>query len=261
MGRQYEGWTAAQRERVAHRVEQIRHWQIIEGNYSAAPRVTATWFVDAPYQDAGKAYPHRVEDFSALGRWCRGLPGQVIVCENVGAKWLPFKPFRTVKSGLSKRTSHEALWTNSVNDPRVPGMTKPVDALLAELREALKEELRAEVRAELIAELQGGKSPSKAVAVKRASAKPGPKPKTAATASSAALKVKKGVRRSEDDVKQAARVLEIWFRSHPGSRIDQAAADLQVPVKDLQLPVQYMLKAKTLTKKGKLRGTTYSAKG
>jgi len=136
--------------------------------------------------------------------------------------------------------------------------TKPVDSLLAELRETLKEELRAEVRAELIRELQGGKPLSKP-ALSKAPAKPGPKPK-AAPGSNAALKVKKGVRRTEEDVAAAADVLFAWFRVNPGSRIEQASKALGVPVKDLQLPLSKLKEGKRVKSAGKLRGTTYTAK-
>lgn len=259
MGRRYEGWTAAQRERVAQRVGQIRHWRIIEGDYTDAPRVTATWFVDPPYEEAGKHYPHQIQDFSQLGRWCRGLPGQVLVCENVGASWLPFRPFRVVKSGLSKRTSHEALWTNAELPPRLPGMADQIQEILSSLTAAIKEQVRAEVRAELIAELGGGKP-----AAPRG--KPGPKPKAIKARQpegSEVLRVKKGARRTPEEVEQAANVIRQWFKANPESRIDQASAALGVPVKDLQRPVQLLLEQKKLaTVRGtKLRGTKYTVKG
>jgi len=40
-------------------------------------------------------------------------PGQVIVCENSGATWLPFEPFRTIKStpgSRGKGHSSEVIW-------------------------------------------------------------------------------------------------------------------------------------------------------
>jgi hypothetical protein len=127
-----------------------------------------------------------------------------------------------------------------------------VDGIVERLKAEIAIELRPIIRAELIAELQGGGI----VATKK---KPGPKPKGATVSAKVApLKVKKGVRRSAEDVADAARVLGIWLNSNPGSRIDQAAAALQVPVKDLQLPVKFLLKSKKLAKKGKLRGTTYT---
>lgn len=95
-------WGKEIRLRVASQVDRIRHWQVIEGSYEEAPDVTATWFVDPPYQAAGKHYRCSEVDFSALGTWCMTRPGQAIVCENVGADWLPFVPFARIKSNESK---------------------------------------------------------------------------------------------------------------------------------------------------------------
>lgn len=97
-------WGETIRARIARQVSQIRHWRVIEGDYTAAPDVTATWFVDPPYVggvEAGKRQRHylaRVDDYTALGRWTRGRRGLVIVCEQSGADWLPFVPFRGAKS-------------------------------------------------------------------------------------------------------------------------------------------------------------------
>ena len=94
MGSRYEGWNAAQRERVAAQVPIVKHWRIIEGDYTDAPNLTATWFVDPPYSNrAGSYYVHTDVDYAALGSWCQARAGQTIVCENEGATWLPFQPF------------------------------------------------------------------------------------------------------------------------------------------------------------------------
>jgi hypothetical protein len=108
-------WGPRVRLRLAGQVDEIRHWRISEGDWSTAPDIEATWFVDPPYTGAGKYYrfgPDRI-DFATLAEWCRGRRGQVIVCENVGATWLPFRPWRRIKA--SERTggrpfSHEAIW-------------------------------------------------------------------------------------------------------------------------------------------------------
>jgi hypothetical protein len=110
MGRVFEGWSEAQRERVASQVTQIRHWEIIEGDYTLAPNIEATWFIDPPYQVAGSYYVHKRIDYAELAPWCRARQGQVMVCENVGADWLPFKPFTLSKSGPARRVSAEALY-------------------------------------------------------------------------------------------------------------------------------------------------------
>lgn len=107
-------WSPEARNRVASQVAQIAHWRIIEGDYTAAPIVKGTWFVDPPYANkAGKRYPtHRV-DYTRLGAYCRGLKGRVTVCEQEGATWLPFRSFLTMKAteGAKRKPSKEVIWT------------------------------------------------------------------------------------------------------------------------------------------------------
>lgn len=102
-------WGSAVRARIASQVDSIRHWQVIEGSYEDAPSVPATWFVDPPYQKAGKHYRYKGVDFAALGAWCMTRPGQTIVCENVGADWLPFVPFARIKANASSRGGKVSL--------------------------------------------------------------------------------------------------------------------------------------------------------
>lgn len=114
MGRIFEGWSEAQRERVASQVESIRHWRVIEGDYTDAPDVEATWYVDPPYVGMTRTYKHGNDsiDYAALGAWCRTRRGQVLVCENEGADWLPFQPFATLKPGVNGKGSREVLWAS-----------------------------------------------------------------------------------------------------------------------------------------------------
>lgn len=114
-GRKRVGWSAAQRDLVASQVAAIKHWRIIEGDYTAAPPIAATWYVDPPY--SGRAGSHYVHgsgalDFDALALWCRGLVGQTIVCETAGASWLPFVPMGESKAGPGRAPSREAVWCN-----------------------------------------------------------------------------------------------------------------------------------------------------
>lgn len=111
MGRKFEGWTEATRERVASQIERIRHWQCVEGDYTCAPHIAATWFIDPPYNNrAGSYYVENDVDYTALASWCRSRRGQVMVCENEGAMWLPFKPFAVLKAGVNGNGSREVLW-------------------------------------------------------------------------------------------------------------------------------------------------------
>jgi hypothetical protein len=106
-------WGQHARERVANQVDRINHWEVVEGPYTTLPNRDATWFVDPPYEIAGKHYRKRTIDYGRLGLWCRSRVGQVIVCENEGATWLPFRPFVTAKANESAtggKRSREAIW-------------------------------------------------------------------------------------------------------------------------------------------------------
>lgn len=108
-------WGPTIRQRIANQVGYIRHWRSIEGSYDSAPSIKATWFIDPPYQKAGKYYRcgSRNLNFNHISEWAQKRDGQVLVCENEGASWLPFEPFRTVKSMESRtggKTSKEVLW-------------------------------------------------------------------------------------------------------------------------------------------------------
>lgn len=110
-------WGPAIRRRLASQAGKLRHWKILECSYSD-PFVSeigeATWFIDPPYETAGKHYKYAKVDYSHLARWCLALRGQAIVCENEGASWLPFQPFRSIKSNPSsrgKKFSKEVIFT------------------------------------------------------------------------------------------------------------------------------------------------------
>jgi 16S rRNA G966 N2-methylase RsmD len=106
-------WGPEVRERIARQVDRIRHWSVLHGSYHDAPDIAATWFVDPPYQVAGKHYRKSQIDYANLADWCLSRQGQTIVCENVGADWLPFVPFLSAKANESAnggKVSHEAIW-------------------------------------------------------------------------------------------------------------------------------------------------------
>lgn len=117
-------WGAEVRQIIASQVEKIRHWQIIEGSYERSPAVPATWFVDPPYEAAGKHYRFGsgLIEYEGLAAWVHSREGFVIVCENVGATWLPFEPFAAIRSNPSKRGkgySQEAIFTKRTHSTDV----------------------------------------------------------------------------------------------------------------------------------------------
>lgn len=112
-------WNEKTKERIASQVGYIRHWQVSDApSFECLPDSRATWFVDPPYQVKGTTYEYGSAniDFASLGVWCKSRQGQVIVCENDGADWLPFRAFRTVAASTRKtkegRVSREVIWTN-----------------------------------------------------------------------------------------------------------------------------------------------------
>jgi len=77
-------------------VQRAGNWEVIEGDYTDAPDIEATWFIDPPYEGpAGMGYGKHSSDkidYEALGEWCRTRKGQVIVCEGPGLHGSPSNP-------------------------------------------------------------------------------------------------------------------------------------------------------------------------
>lgn len=109
-------WNEKIRDRSAETVQQIRHWRVFCADYSHCPSIEATWFIDPPYQQAGCHYVEssKAINFGALARWCASRRGQIVVCENEGADWLPFQPFANLHAatrGKEGRRTLEAICT------------------------------------------------------------------------------------------------------------------------------------------------------
>ena len=49
-------------------------------------------------------------DFEKLAAWCKEREGQIIVCENTKADWLPFKAMKDMIGSTFKTT--EAIYSN-----------------------------------------------------------------------------------------------------------------------------------------------------
>jgi site-specific DNA-adenine methylase len=107
-------WGDGLKTKLAKQIEKIKHWKIVNSTYESIPDIQATWFVDPPYQgDAGQKYKCKFSDFENLANWCKNRSGQVIVCEQEGANWLPFQPFHLIKStpgSRGKSRSAEVIW-------------------------------------------------------------------------------------------------------------------------------------------------------
>lgn len=79
---------------VLKHLHKIKHWNILHGSYEDLPNGVATWFIDPPYFIGGHKYKmsNRHIDYQKLAIWSKQREGQVIVCENHHAEWLPFQP-------------------------------------------------------------------------------------------------------------------------------------------------------------------------
>ena len=112
-------WGEAAKRRIAVQIHKINEWEVHNLSFHQVPAEYATWFVDPPYQNKGKLYKYSATaiDFNQLGQWCRELPGQVIVCENEGADWLPFSQLYDTATATSRRggtRSAEVVWVNGI---------------------------------------------------------------------------------------------------------------------------------------------------
>ncbi|MBX7196134.1 MAG: DNA-binding protein [Sandaracinaceae bacterium] len=87
-----------------------------------------------------------------------------------------------------------------------------------------------------------------------------PSPSTQASVP-AVKRVKKGTRRSAEDVAAAARTIKAHLAAHPGQGVEAIAKALGVPSKDLALPITNLLGARSIRKEGEKRGTRYFLTG
>lgn len=109
-------------DRLLRALPVIRDWQVIEGDYTDAPDITGTWFIDPPYapkpdgRRPGRLYgaDRDTLDYPTLATWSRTRHGQIIVCEQQPADWLPFRPLYRQRS-LSQTGNDriEVVWTRT----------------------------------------------------------------------------------------------------------------------------------------------------
>jgi site-specific DNA-adenine methylase len=108
----YNKWNEKNRKQLSIDIQKVKHWRIIYGSYEQLRNYKkATWFIDPPYQGRGGScykMSNKYIDYRKLAKWCRNRNGQVIVCENEEANWLPFKKFR--EQCQSGRKHIEVIW-------------------------------------------------------------------------------------------------------------------------------------------------------
>lgn len=93
----------------------VKHWTIICGDYSAAPDIEATWFIDPPYKNQpgmGYKFSSALINYEALAVWTQERRGEVIFCEGEYGDYLPFEPLLNLK-GVAGKTSREVIYYRS----------------------------------------------------------------------------------------------------------------------------------------------------
>jgi site-specific DNA-adenine methylase len=91
---------------ISENLFKIKHWKIEHSDYKDLKNENATWFIDPPYQHGGQYYKFGNKDinFEELSEWCKNRFGQIVVCENSKATWLPFKPLVEMRGNKFKTT-------------------------------------------------------------------------------------------------------------------------------------------------------------
>lgn len=103
-------WSRAAKERIIGQLPIIEEgWTITEGSYAEAGDDEATWLIDPPYVDKGRYYRFPMTDYTPLAAFVRARRGLVMVCEQEGADWLPFRPLGSFKSTTGR--SSEVIYT------------------------------------------------------------------------------------------------------------------------------------------------------
>jgi site-specific DNA-adenine methylase len=104
-------WEISKRVMAAN-VHKVKHWEIICGDYSMAPNIEATWFIDPPYKsDPGLGYAHGSDklDYEELAGWVSQRKGQLMCCEGKSGDYLPFVPLLKMP-GVAGKISQEVMY-------------------------------------------------------------------------------------------------------------------------------------------------------
>jgi site-specific DNA-adenine methylase len=104
-------WEISKRVFVEN-LHKIKHWKIINGDYSLSPELDATWFIDPPYKGEpgmGYACSSNQIDYNALAQWALKRKGEVIFCEGMNGDYMPFSHLLTLP-GVAGKLSQEKIY-------------------------------------------------------------------------------------------------------------------------------------------------------
>lgn len=100
------------KKNIAQQLYKIKHWKIRLDDYCNIENEKVTWFIDPPYQFGGEWYVknNKKINYDGLAEWSKSRLGQIIVCENSKANWLPFKQMTEMAGSMY--TTTEVIWSN-----------------------------------------------------------------------------------------------------------------------------------------------------
>ena len=116
----YMQWNIKNRRKIAENIFKVKHWIIINGDYSIIKNQTATWFCDPPYySNGGEQYRYNSKNinYGSLSKWIKQRYGEVIVCDdnNIKKRYLPFKQLSKKKFKTAGRKSTKELIYHRIN--------------------------------------------------------------------------------------------------------------------------------------------------
>lgn len=113
---------------MAENLPKVRHWEIICGDYTEAPNIEATWFIDPPYRgDSGRGYNHGNDalSYESLAEWARSRKGEALFCEGEGADYLPFQPLLSLPGVAGKRSEERLYYQSPFASEQLPLFKSP----------------------------------------------------------------------------------------------------------------------------------------
>jgi site-specific DNA-adenine methylase len=125
-------WEISKRVMAAN-LHKVKHWRIVCGDYTEAPDIEATWFIDPPYKShpgTGYDYGSDVLDYRRLAEWALSRRGEVICCEGPYGDYLPFRPLLTLP-GVAGKLSDEVVYYRPGRIQRQPDLFQTPDVLSA----------------------------------------------------------------------------------------------------------------------------------
>ena len=104
-------WDASIRKTIADNVHLLRDIEVSNLSFADMQNIECCWFIDPPYQSNIVKYEASSVplNYSVLSDWCKQRNGQIIVCEQSPADWLPFTVLKDNVPGKMQKVMHSEL--------------------------------------------------------------------------------------------------------------------------------------------------------